>query len=81
MDNENYPILVVRTKLGFTGNMSIAYVYGSNRHSEAFDDMTVFEQAGIDCVLLGADSIETLKQTHSNWVNDSTMIRLVSCGE
>jgi hypothetical protein len=56
---DNY--LVIRSRVG-----TLALNYGSD-HTKCNDDYLTLEMAGAEVIMLGADSLGTLKTTHSGW--------------
>jgi len=71
-----YHYLVIKSGIG---GLSIAFCYDSDHAGSlrAYNDYKFFEMLNVKCVLLGADSLDTLQQTHATWVDGKTIERRV----
>ena len=55
---------------------SIVYDFGKDHHG-CHVMYSNLEWAGAECVMLGADSVDTLRVTHSNWVTEESLIMVI----
>jgi hypothetical protein len=66
----------IRHYLVVRGEHPVVYDFGTDQ-DEALMQYGHAEYMGWDCLLLGADSVDTLRVTHGSWVTPDVEVRSV----